>query len=258
MFVTALLALGLFAADDASTISVTGTGSASRTAQRLAMTTNIDGKGKLAGDAITKQASFREQFDDAVNALGLEGLKIRSQGIGITTSTLSPQQMMNMRNRGQEIPTGGVTVSETLVIEFAAPTDNDATLQAVRQLLDTAGDLDASFAVGPNGRLVQPVIDDADELEGEAYAAAVADARERAERLAGLVDRKIASVHRVSVSQQTSQNNNASGVGTMNPAAFLQMVYSFDNGEVPNSTPLTSSLSTQTEKATVSITFNLE
>lgn len=254
----ALLLSVLPVADEAGTISVNGSGTVDRTADRLVMATTISATGKLAGDAITKQQSFREQFDETIGTLGIPGLQVRSEGTTISTSAVSPQQRQMMQQRGQEIPTSGVSIAESILVEFAAPGSDEETLQTVRQLLDAASDLDVEFQAKGQNRLLQPIVADPEELKREAYEKALADARSQADHLASLVGRKIAGVKTITVSGGSASRSNAAGsVGSMSPYQLMMYFQSFEEtGEVSDAPA--QSLTTHSETARLSVVFLLD
>ena len=262
MLTALLFAIALPTAEDFDTISVTGIGSADRTAQRLAMTTTISANGKLAGDAITKQQSFRQQFDETMDSLGVAGLRIRSEGLSVSTSTVSPQQRQMMQVNGQEIPSSGITISETLVVDFAAPEADDDTLQVVRMLLDAGSDLDVTFVARGSSRLVQPIIEDVQALQNEAYENALKDARQKADHLASLTDREIGGVKSISVSS-SSPNARSQNVGSMSPYQLMMAISSFEQTSVEDVSASdtaagTQALTTHTENARLTVVFRLK
>jgi uncharacterized protein YggE len=167
----------------------------------------VAGDAELAADATVKYRDSRRRAVDAINGLKLEGLRIESGGFSVMQGVDTSQMQAGMQ--GNIAPAGKqrVTVAEQmkLVITGLDKLKDEEVMDTILRVLDTARD--AGLQIGPstprtayqmrvfyqnNGEdskaanLVVFKLPDPDALREQAYKAAMADARKKAERLASL------------------------------------------------------------------------
>ena len=202
MLTALLLSISLSLVDDSDTISVTATGEAEATSETLELSTTISATEKLASDAIVKQASFREQFDSAMEAVDANDLTITSRGLQVRTTSVSRQQRQIMTMNRQTIPSAEITVEEVIVLRFTAPQNDTDTLRVVQTILDTATDLGVAFTPSDDGRLIRPVVEDETSLQSKSVQAALKDARSQADEIAALASRQVAGIKQVTMQKR--------------------------------------------------------
>ena len=241
-----------------STITVTASGTAERSCQRLILSTTISADGKLAGDAIAKQEDFRSHFTDAVEELAIPGLQVRSLGRQISSgSSVSSQQRQMMQMNGQTVPEAGIRVAESLVVEFTAPESDEEALQTVRRLLDAAAELDVTFESSPNEGFVRPLVTDRESLQTEAVADAMKNARIAADRIAKQADRKVTRVHSVRQTQTSQRSQSRRSVGEMTPFELFSQMSSLEDGGSSEGGSVDRGMTLHRETASLTVTFEL-
>lgn len=183
-------------------ITVAGKGFVNARPNRFEIDLQVSAASELTADAIVKYRDAKKRLEDAFANLKLDNVEVVEQGLlvdrkGTTTSPYYYDSQPNQRTKTE------VQLSRNLVIHCSKirEMDEEAILQLVAKLLDVAQDAGGQVGgQGPNlpiyyyynygipmpGGLVQFVLDDYDALQEQAYEAAVADARTRAERLARL------------------------------------------------------------------------
>ncbi|GAC1452244.1 MAG: hypothetical protein NVSMB9_37230 [Isosphaeraceae bacterium] len=156
---------------------------------------------ELSADAIVKYRDARRRLRDAFTALKLANVTVEERGLlvdhkGMVNPNYFGGFPQNTRAKTE------VQLSRKLVVKGSniRKLDEDGVLQLVAKLLDVAQDAGGKVGGQNNfnpyqynpyqnsnsNSLVRFVLDDFDKLQEEAYEKAVADARERAKRLARL------------------------------------------------------------------------
>jgi uncharacterized protein YggE len=211
-------------------ITVVGNGTAKGKPTIIEMSAHVSGEGELAGDARVKYQDAKKKGLAALDALKNPDLSVQAEGPSVSQA-INPQAQMQMM---QGMAAAGaekskVQISENLKIEVKgvdklAP---DQVLEMVLKMIDTCRD--AGLQVGPPpatnyiqmqiraqtgapDSLVSFKIPDKTDLENHAYEQAVADARAKAERIAGMNAVKLGRVLSVKDEGAASSGNNA-----MNP-----------------------------------------
>lgn len=205
-------------------IAVQGIGERSAKPNQVELDLQVAGAAELFGDALVKYRDVKRRTLEAYDALKLSNLKVEERGVALARGDSA--EAMQLAMRGQA--TTGVKFKVELSSRLRIKLDNlseippEQVLETLGRLLDTARDSGAD--VGPSaaelnmayrygrqvsGGISRFVLQDFESLREEAYQAAVADARARAERLAalnGLQLGRVLSVSEVSVSGDEVSN----------------------------------------------------
>jgi hypothetical protein len=174
---------------------------------------------ELTADAIVKYRDARRRTLEAFEKLNLD-VEIEELGVTLSNKTAAEAMQMAMRGMASAGDTGKnkVEIASLLVVRLAGIRKREAedVMETIGRLLDAAKD--AGSSIGPTdaeinmawrygqlaqGGLVRFVVRDLDNLREDAYRAAVADARKRAERLAmlnGVTLGEVVSVQEIQVS----------------------------------------------------------
>lgn len=190
-------------------LTVSGKGSVLARPDRLEIDMEVSSASELTADAIVKYRDAKRRLEEAFRDLKLENVSVEERGLLVDKKGAVPSPYYFDYNPNQQTKTE-VQLSRKLVVTCSAigEMDEEALLQLVAKLLDVAQD--AGGKVGPQNNmppyyyyynsiippsgLVRFVLDDFDELQEQAYAEAVADARTRAQRLAKLCDVQLGPV----------------------------------------------------------------
>ena len=204
-------------------ISVAGSGEAKGKPTAVEIGATVSGDAELAADAIVKYRDTKRRAVEALEGLKLEGLKIESGGFAINQGMDAAQQQAMMN--GNAIAGSAkqrVTVTEQIKIVLSGldKLKDEELMDTVLKVVDTGRDGGLQIGSGQprnyyemqmyynsgrgNSNLVNFVIPDAESLRDAAYKNAMADARKRAERLAGLAGVKLGRI--LSVRDQGAVN----------------------------------------------------
>lgn len=240
---TALLVWGLLVSGNASAqvplipgmvagegISVYGTGEVAARPNWVEIDLVVSGKAELTGDALVKYRDARKRLVDSLAKLGLADLSTEELGVGISAGNSLAQQQRIINGVPQAPGKTQIEVASTVRVRLKnvreAPSDD--VVKTVGRLIDIAQDAGVSIELSQaeiqmrqrygnysNQNVnVQFVVSDLAELRERAYEQAVADARERAARLAKLNRVKLGaavSVQEIQVagdSQAMARSNN--------------------------------------------------
>lgn len=200
-------------------ISVNGMGEVTAKPDIVEINVRSTGSAEITDDAIVKHHDSAERIQKAFDALKIENLSAEEINLAVKPATSKEQAQMIIRGMPQtnsappQVEVGSTIRVRVNKISQMQPND---LMKTIGKLLDAAKDSGAT--VGPSdeevsmayryGRtasttLVRFVISDADKMKDSAYKLAVADAKNRAERLAslqGLTLGPVLSVQEVSVS----------------------------------------------------------
>lgn len=216
MVMTVTIASGAAAtqAQQQTGITVSGQGQAKGKPSLVELQAQVGGEAELTADAIVKYRDARKRAIEAIENLKIPGLSIESEGFSVSQAVDPAAQQAMMR--GMQPPGGKqqVSVTEKLRLKLVDvdKMEAEAMMDTVLKIVDTGRD--AGLMIGPGQTNVnywppppQPPmvafkIPDPDALRAEAYAAAMKDARAKAEKLADLAGAKLGRV--VSVSDATS------------------------------------------------------
>ncbi len=197
------------AADAAAVLSVVGTATVKGRPTRVVIAATVAGEAELAADASVKYQDTKRKALAALAALGNADLSVDPQGPSVDQAMDPAAQQRIMQGQG-----GGDTVKQRvrvteqlqLVLKGADGLPPEKLTQTVLKVIDAARD--AGLQVGPppprnwnelqnqssTARLVTYEIPDASALQEQAYKAAMADARVKAQRLADLSGVKLGPV----------------------------------------------------------------
>ncbi|MEZ6197102.1 MAG: SIMPL domain-containing protein [Planctomycetota bacterium] len=208
------LAVGLFALAGglaAQGIRVVGSADVPVASSALVLKARVAAKAELAGDALKKFSDRRRRAMEALEKLEVEGLQLTAEGatVVIGGGGTDPNGFV-IAGRGVPDPEPEVRVAEMLVLRLGgyADRDEDDRRETLVTLLETLKEAELELAEPTNPRVFNPnqgkfdparpgiyfAPSDARASEDAAYAAAFADARGRAERLAALAGVKIGKV----------------------------------------------------------------
>jgi len=184
-------------------LTVIGKGTASAAPDLAEIDLNVSASAELTGDAIVKFRDAKKRILEAFEGLKLPNVSVEERGLLVDQKGATPNPYYIDYNASQKTKTE-VQLSRKLVVKASGlrELDEDAALQLVGRLLDVAQDAGAQvgttasenlalrymYGIGGAGAadLVRFVLEDAGKLQEQAYEKAVADAKERAERLARL------------------------------------------------------------------------
>ncbi len=183
-------------------ISVYGTGQVAARPNLVEVDLKVLGKAELTGDALVKYRDAKKRLIESLEKLGLENLSTEERGVSISAGNSLAQQQRIVNGVVQNPGKPQIVVSSTVRVRLknireAAPQD---VLKTVGRLIDVAQDAGVNVGLtqaemlmrqrygnfGYQSTNVRFVVADLDELREKAYERAVADARNRASRLARL------------------------------------------------------------------------
>jgi uncharacterized protein YggE len=194
-------------------IAVQGLGERAAKPNQVELELRIAGSAEIFGDALVKFRDVKRRTLEAYQALGLKNLTVRERGIALARGDSQEAMQMAMRGQVTEGVKFKVELSSNLRVQLTdvAEMPPEQVMETLGKLLDTARDSGAD--VGPSaaqinmayrygqqitGSISRFVLQDFEAAREEAYKAAVADARARAERLASLSGVKLGRILSVS------------------------------------------------------------
>jgi uncharacterized protein YggE len=221
-------------------ISVFGTGELLARPNWVEIDLHLAGKAELTGDALVKYRDARKRLLEALEKLKIKDLSTDDLGLTISTGAGIEQQQRMMNGMPQAIGKPQIEVSSSLRVRLKdvreiAP---DELIKTVGKLLDVAQD--SGVTIGPSAAEVMRnmrygnymmnntvpvrfVVADLAEMREKAYEQAVADARNRAARLAKLNHVKLGSalsVQEIQVAGDSPTSNpNGQNYGLPQPNA---------------------------------------
>jgi uncharacterized protein YggE len=185
-------------------ISVYGTGELAVRPNLVEIDMTVSGKAELTGDALVKYRDAKKRLVESLEKLGLADLSTLERGVSISSGNSLTQQQQQRFVNGvpQAVGKPQIEVSSKLQVRLTnvRETPQEELIKTVGRLIDVAQDAGASIGLTPaeiqmrqrygmydySGTTVQFVVADLAELREKAYEKAVADARDRAARLAKL------------------------------------------------------------------------
>lgn len=189
------------ATSDASGITVYGTGELQTLPNVVEIDLRAGGAAELTADSIVKYQDAKRRALEAFEELKLADLSVEEHGLNLSAGNDAAQMQMMMNGMMTEAAGMQVSITSTLRLRLGGIREKKAeeVLEIVGKLLDVAQD--SGTALGPsaaemqmayrygrmsNSQMVRFIVSDLEEVRENAYEAAVADARRRAERLARL------------------------------------------------------------------------
>ena len=172
---------GKAAAPDARTITVAGTGSISTVPNQAAFTFGVSSRGDTAVQALAANSAEMRKLIDALKAAGIPALSLQTSSVALSPLTT-----------GERSTIVGYTASNSVVATIAS-------LGHAGEIVDTAVAAGANQVDGPN-----LTVADQSALHRKALAAAVADARVKAQALADSSGLHVGAVS--SVQENTDQS----------------------------------------------------
>jgi uncharacterized protein YggE len=273
VFVVVLVMMfgGMAFGEGSAGIVVVGTGTAKARPTHVEIDCSISGEAELAADATVKFRDAKKRAVAAIAGMKNSDISVESGGLSVNNVMDAASQMMMMRGQGgtSNKPRVQILEKSKIVLANADKMEPDALLDLVLKVLDVAKD--AGFQVGPppansNNYYEQQLrafmgtavvafrLPDAKKLREEAYKAAVADAREKAEQLAELSGVKLGKVIAVQEVQPVKNESGSSSMG--NPYMFaMEMMSKLSTPEEKGVTGnTTGELST---KVNLTVTFEI-
>lgn len=202
--------------------TVAGKGQTAAKPNRLEIELEISAASEMTADVIVKYRDAKKRIQDAFTTLKMSNVEVEEKALAVDQKGVSfnPYSMDTAPSKRGKVE---VQLTRKLVIKCneIRELDEEALLQLVGKLLDVAQDAGAKVGHTPdpmaywygnyqteNG-LIRFILDDFEALEDKAYEAAVADARDRAKRLAklnGVELGPVAGVREVSVPGERGQD----------------------------------------------------
>jgi uncharacterized protein YggE len=212
-------------------ISVFGTGEIAARPNWVEIDLPVSGKAELTGDALVKYRDAKKRLVDALEKLGLKDLSSEERGVTIGPATSLEQQQRIAGGVPQVAGKPQIEVTSTVRVRLKNVRDvpADELVKTVGRLIDVAQDAGVSVGLSAAdiqmrqrygiygttaGTTVRFVVADLAELREKAYERAVADARDRAGRLAKLNRVKLGravSVQEIQVAGDADTSNRAIG-----------------------------------------------
>lgn len=207
----ALMFGGAAGAAENQGIAVIGSGKIMAKPTLVELTAIVKGEAELAVDAITKYEDNKRRALEAITNLGIADLSVSGGGVSINSAEAQAAMMAAMRGMPPaEDATQKLALSETLTLKLKiASLSTQDLLQTLVKIVDAGKD--AGLTIGPPpksmyemqisaqmGNSQSPLaafkLEDVVGAKGQAYEAAIADARSQAERLAKLAGVKLGKV----------------------------------------------------------------
>lgn len=194
-------------------ITVSGTGGVAARPNLVEVDLQVAGQAELTSDALVKYRDAKKRVLEVLKKLEIENMSIDERALSITIGNSNKQQQRVINGIVQNPGKPQVDVSSTVRVTLTGvrETEPEELIKTIGRLIDVAQD--AGVNVGPtaaeiamayrygrqpeNSAPVRFVLNDLAELREKAYEAAVADARERAARLAKLHHMKLGSVRSI-------------------------------------------------------------
>ena len=216
-------------------ISVYGTGEVAARPNLVEIDLNISGKAELTGDALVKYRDAKKRLVESLEKLSLENLSTEERGVSISAGNSLAQQQRIVNGIPQVAGKPQIEVSSTVRVRLQNVREVPAEdlVKTVGKLIDIAQDAGVSVVLSPaeiqmrqryGNRNTQKVtvrfvVADLAELRENAYERAVADARNRASRLAKLNHVKLGSA--VSVQEVQVAGDAQTPTRSTNPYALV-------------------------------------
>jgi uncharacterized protein YggE len=190
------------------TITVTGAGASSAWPNYAVLKGKISAKADSAAEALKSFRTLRDEVEKLAKD-DSKRLTLRLLGEQIIQGGAEDVASLAMAASTGAVPDGGqATIAEEveLRIDFAGDMERAQAAESLAAVFDAAGELGVEFGPAGNAltmmmmaRMAQPSLaefrlTDAAAVEDEAYAAAIADARRKAEKLAVLAGGKLGRV----------------------------------------------------------------
>ncbi|HEX3725998.1 MAG TPA: SIMPL domain-containing protein [Pirellulales bacterium] len=217
-------------------IAVYGTGEASERPNLVEIDLHVIGKAELTGDALVKHRDAKKRVLESLDKLKIPMMSIEDLALSISVGSGSDAQQRMVNGMVQTPGKPQVEVTSSVRIKLASVRDTppEELIKTVGRLMDVAQDSGVNVGPSPaevmrNLRFGQPapnstpvrfVLTDLNDLREKAYERAVADAQNRASRLAKLHHVKLGSalsIQEVSVGgdqalANSNQNNSANSM----------------------------------------------
>lgn len=211
------------AAAETPGIAVVGSGKIMAKPTQVELTAIVKGEAELAVDAITKYEDNKRRALEAITNLGIADLSVSEGGVSINSAEAQAAMMAAMRGMPTaEDATQKLSLSESLTLKLLK-IDGLSTqdlLQTLVKIVDAGKD--AGLTIGPPpksmyelqiaaqmGNAQSPLaafkLGDVASVKGQAYEAAILDARTQAERLAKLAGVTLGRV--TSIREVTDKNS---------------------------------------------------
>lgn len=226
-----LAALGLTATGSVAFagegITVTGTGTVEALPDVVELVATVEGNAELAGDAVEKYRGNKRRAEEALNSLGIDGVTVAGSGLALNSGSQAANPIVAMQ-AGQNQPKvpDKVAVQEQLSITLSgvAAMQPDDVLRAVTRIVDATKD--AGLAIGPAPRSMIEIqfsgakpssfltfkLADIEKLRGDAYQAAIKEARAKAEHVAKLAGVSLGEIVSIEESAPVAKGKDDGGM----------------------------------------------
>ncbi len=209
-------------------IAVFGTGEITAKPNMVEIDLHVSGKAELTGDALVKYRDAKKRLLEALDKLQLKGLSTDELALSISAGSSVDQQQRMMNGMPPVATKTQIDVMSLLRVRLKDVRELPAEelIKTVGKLLDAAQDSGVSIGPTPaelqmqmrfgnyntNTAPVRFVVTDLSQIREKAYEMAVADARNRASRLAKLNQVKLGSALSVNEVLVAGDQRNANQV----------------------------------------------
>jgi uncharacterized protein YggE len=216
----------LAVAEESPGITVSETGVVSAMPDVVELTASVVGNAELAGDAVAKFRGNRQRLIDALNGLGIKGLVIAGSGLAINSGT-PVNVMAGLQGQPQPPAADKLAVQEQVTVTLSGvdAMKPEELLQTITRIIDAAKDAGVTMGASTPKSMIEiqlrgskPAalatfkLSKPDELRQKAYAAALEQARAKAQRLAGLAGLKLGEIVSIRETAAAGQDDK-SGMG---------------------------------------------
>jgi hypothetical protein len=191
------------------------------------LTATVVGSAELAGDAVKKYRSNKQRALQALNGLKISGFAVVGSGLSINSGSATNPMAAFMPGQADK-PKGAdkVAVQERLTVSLSGidTMDADELLGSMIRIVDVTKDVGLVIGPGPKNMIEMQLgqgkpatlatfkLSNTDTLRQEAYAAAMKQARARAERLAQLAGVQLGDIVSIEEGTPVSKGDNSGGM----------------------------------------------
>ena len=208
-------------------ITVSATGKVEAMPDIIELTATVVGNAELAGEAVQKYRSNKRRVVQSLNGLKIKGFTVVGSGLSINSgSVANPLAALQAGRANQPKVADKVAVQERLTLSLSGinTMDADKLLESVIRIIDVIKDaglvtgpgpksmIEMQFSRGKPATLATFKLSDTDSLRQKAYAAAMQQARAKAERLAGLAGIQLGDIVSIRETVPVSKGDNSGGV----------------------------------------------
>ena len=242
-------------------ITVSGIGKVEAMPDTVELIATVVGSAELAGDAVRKYRSNKQRAIQSLNGLNIKGFTVVGSGLSINSGSQNASIVAMMQGQANKPKVADkVVIQERLTASVSGIDTMNAEelLESLIRIVDVMKDvglvvgpgpksmIEMQFSRGKPATLATFKLSDTDSLRQKAYAAAMQQARAKAERLAGLAGIQLGDIVSIRETVPVSKGDNSGG---MSPYLAMLGMASSKQPEYTStefqSIPVTVSLSVQ-------------